>query len=363
VVLDDDKDKLEPRRAAGVDTVENAFYRLSIDRATGRATLYDKELKTDVCRDMEVVANEERGGNYIGIEPLSGRTLLASVDKVVIEENNPVRAIARIESRIADILITQRLILPQALKRLEIENTVEWKSPRFVRVEQLFPLTQAKAVLNYGIPFGACSTDNIMPNTGPRAGDEIKPDSWHHSRIVHDWIHAGTADWGLNVATDHQQVRLSDGVIRAEMLRGTRYTSVKVVRGEEVGSLHYPPPGSYVFHYALTSAAGDWKSSKAYRVGMDWNNPLLPVTVMDEISAKTLPPTHSFCSVKADNLIISALKKSDLDGSILLRMYEVEGAPVETPVEFLGHAAAFGEANLLEEDAGRSGETTLRVGP
>jgi hypothetical protein len=363
VTLDDDKDKLEPRRAADADILENSFYRVNVDRATGRVILFDKDLKSDVCRDMEVVANEERGGNYIGIEPLSGRTLLASVDKVAVEENSPVRAVIRIESRIADIRITQRLILPKTLKRLEIENTVEWKTPRFVRVEQLFPLTQANAALHYGIPFGACATDDIMPNTGPRAGDEIKPDSWHNSRIVHDWIHAGTADWGLNIATDHQQVRLSEGVIRAEMLRGTRYSSVKTVHGNEATSLHYPPAGAYVFRYSITSAAGDWKTAKAYRAGMDWNNPLLPVSVVDEISTKTLPPTHSFCAVKQDNLVISALKKSGVDDSLLLRVYEIEGGPVETPIEFLGRPAKFGEVNLLEEDSGSSAEKTLRGSP
>jgi alpha-mannosidase len=363
VALDDDKDRLEPRRAAGTNAIENAFYRLSVDRATGRVTLFDKELNREVCRDMEVVANEERGGNYIGLEPLSGRTLLASVDSVALEENSPVRAIARITSRIADIQITQRLTLPRDLKRLEVENTIEWKTPRFVRVEQLFPLPQPDRALHYGTPFGECATDNIMPNTGPRAGDEIKPDSWHNSRIIHDWIHAGTDGWGLTLATDHQQIRLSEGVIRAEMLRGTRFTSVKVVRGDEVTSLHYPPPGVYVFRYSVSSAKGDWKAAKAYRTGINWNNPLLPVTVVDAISTKTLPPTHSFCSVSQDNLVISALKKADLGPSVLLRAYEIEGAPVETPVEFLGQKATFSEVNLLEEEVNSKPQEVLRCPP
>jgi alpha-mannosidase len=156
---------------------------------------------------------------------------------------------------------------------------------------------------------------------------------------------------------------LSEGVIRAEMLRGTRFVSVKVVRGDEVTSMNYPPPGTYVFHYSLSSAKGDWKASKAYRAGMNWNNPLLPIEVMDEISKKTLPPTQSFCSVKQDSLVISALKKADLSSSILLRVYDMEGSPVETSVEFLGSKPAFGEVNLLEEETGSKQEQTLRAGP
>ena len=79
--LDAEHDRREPRRPLGSDVLENAFYRLSVDRATGRVTLFDKALGRDVCRDMEVAALEERGGNYIGIEPPSGRTLFSPVDE------------------------------------------------------------------------------------------------------------------------------------------------------------------------------------------------------------------------------------------------------------------------------------------
>jgi alpha-mannosidase len=312
---------------------------------------------------MEIVATEERGGNYIGIEPASGRVIPSLVDDVVLEETNAVRAVVRIHSRIADIPITQRLVLYQDLKQLDVENTIKWKTPRFLRVEQLFPLTQTNAALHYGVPFGQNSADNVMPGTGPRAGDEIKFDSWKTSRLIHDWIHAGSADWGLTLASDHQQIRLGEDLIRAEMVRGTRFTSVKVVRGDSVGSLNYPPPGTYVFRFSLSSAAGDWKAARAYRTGMNWNNPLLPVSVVDTTSRKTMPPARSFCSVKSDNLVVSTLKKADVGPGVVVRLYEIEGAPAETPIAFLGNESAFGELNLLEEEQSLAPMKSLRAGP
>ncbi len=95
----------------GTNTLENAFYRVTVERATGRVALFDRALQREVCRDLEVTALEERGGNYIGVEPPSGRTHIALVDDVVVEETNCVRAVIRITSRIADIPITQRLTL------------------------------------------------------------------------------------------------------------------------------------------------------------------------------------------------------------------------------------------------------------
>ena len=361
--LDEVRDRREPRRPLGSDVVETSFYRLSVDRATGRATLFDKALGRDVCRDMEISALEERGGNYIGIEPLSGRTICSLVDGVAVEENNAVRAVVRVNLRIADITIAQRLTLYRDLRRLDVENTVDWESPRLIRIRQVFPLAEPSAAIHYGVPFGANGADNIMPNTGPHLGDEITPESWRQCRFIQGWIHAGAPEWGLTVAADHQLVRLEGDTLCGEMVRGTRFTSARVVRGEEIGSMHYPPPGAYVFRYSLSSTKGDWKATKAHRAGMGWNNPLLPVEVADAVSTKSLPPTRSFCSLKQDNVIISAIKKADHGPDVLLRVYEIHGAPFQTPVEFLGRTAAVSEVNLLEEDVAAQPRQDVQGGP
>ena len=362
VQLDSDKDARDPRRALGSDVVENAWYRVTVDRATGRVTLFDKDQKREVARDMEIAATEERGGNYIGIEPLTGRTIPAVVDDVRLEENNGVRAVVRIALKVADIPIVQRLTLYHDLKRLDIENAVEWRSPRLLRVEQLFPVAQEAPVFDYGVPFGENRADRILPNAGTHQSDEIPMDDWRRSRHIHDWIHAGGAEWGLTIATDHQQVRLDGPIVRAQMVRGTRFTSVKVVRGGEAMGQHYPPLGTYTFRYSLSSAAGDWRASKAYRAGMGLTNPLLPISVVDSISQKTLPPTQSYFSVEADHVVLSAVKKADKDSSLVVRVYEMEGSPAETAVRFLGKGVAFTEVNFLEEGISQA-QTTLRAGP
>lgn len=118
-----------------------------------------------------------------------------------------------------------------------------------------------------------------------------------------------------------------------------------------------------MFRYSLSSAPGDWRASKAYRAGIGWNNPLLPISVADEITSKSLSPTRSFCSLEQDSLVLSTLKKADLGPSILLRVYEIEGLPVKTPVEFLGRRTTLGEVNLLEEDLNKTPQQVLRVGP
>jgi alpha-mannosidase len=315
---------------------------------------------------MEVVAEEERGGNYIGKEPPSGRTFINAVNEIAVKENNNVRTVIQIKGAVADIPVTQILTLYNDLKQLDIENIVEWKNqiPRFVRVRQVFPNAWKDSKIHYGIPFGANSADNIMPGAETKRNDEITNESWKNSRLIHDWIHAGTENEGLTIATDHQQIRFADEVINAEMIRGTRYVSVKVKPGAgDLTSRFYPPAGNYVFHYSLSSGAGNWKKGKSYRSGMNLTNPLIPISVADEISSKSLPPTKSFCSVQQDNVVISAFKKADLSSSVVLRMYEIEGSPIKTYMKFMDKQISFNEVNLLEEDIDRTIRQELQGGP
>lgn len=369
ISLDRDKDLKDPRRPLGSDIVENTFYRIAIDKATGGVTVFDKQMNREVATDMRIVGVEERGTNNVQAELDTGRTIPNSITETAVEENNAVRTVFKISGWMADIPIVQRLILYSGMKRLDIENSLDWKEPRLVRIEQLFPIQQSNAEMYYGVPFGANSVRNIMPGAGPRPStktnlvDEINQEAWEKYRMIQGWVFDGTSEWGVTIAADHQLVKLESGLIHANMIRGQRYTSVKVVRGEDVSSIHFPHPGHYTFKYSFSSGPGDWKASRSYQAGLSFNNPLIPVSVVDEISPKLLPPTNSFLSVQGDNLVISALKKSESNDELVLRVYEIQGTKIETPVTFLGKPGGFRETNLIEEESGPAGQKVLRVNP
>ncbi len=369
VKLDRDNDLKDPRRPPGADVLENRYYRVSVDKATGRVTVFDKDLGRDVVKGMEIAGAEERGTNNVQPELDTGRTIPNSPGQTVVEENNAVRTVLKIPGWMADIPIVQRLILYQGLKRLDIEDSVDWKEPRMIRIEQLFPLQQPNAEIHYGVPFGADSVNDIMPGAGPRPStgthlvDEINEEAWRKYLLIQGWVFAGNSEWGITVAADHPLVKLESGVIHANMIRGQRYTSVRTVRGDEVTSMHFPVPGHYVFRFSLSSGPGDWKTSRSYQAGMSLNSPLIPVSVSDDLSAKSLPPTQSFCSVEGENLVISALKKSESDRAIVLRLYDIQGRETKTGVTFLGSGRPFRQTDLAEEETQAQDERILDVNP
>jgi len=358
----DNPDPAKPKRIFGTDELESEYYRVTVDRATGRITVFDKEWGRAAVKDMEVVATEMRGGDSLSKEPKSGRILPNTVSRAEVEENNPVRTVVRIDGDLAGVAITQRLFLHRGVKRIDLENTVDWKQNKFMKIEQLFPYDDPEAKIRYGIPFGSAAGSDILPNSGPHAGDEVSRDEWKGWRQIQDWIFAGTAQGGITVAADRQLMILGDGVIRAGMLRGT-YSSLGVNRGGKSTLVQVPPAGTYAFRYSLSSGKGDWRAAKSYRMGMGFSSPLIPATSADGLSSKPLPATRSFCSLDADNLVLSAVKKAERDDAVVLRVFEMEGSQAQTPIEFLGRRSGLRTVNLLEEQDRSSDQETLRLNP
>ena len=76
-----------------------------------------------------------------------------------------------------------------------------------------------------------------------------------------------------------------------------------------------------------------------------------------------MPPEKSFLSLNADNLVLTAMKKADVGGAIVVRAFEIQGSPAESSILFLGQERNFRQANLLEEDLPTGEQKTLRVQP
>jgi alpha-mannosidase len=363
VKLESDERVDRSSHVRGNDVLENQYYRVAIDRTTGRLEIFDKELNRTVDKEVEIAASEERGGDDLAVVAPTGRTILHLIDSVELEENGPVRAVVRISGELAGMPLVQRVALYRGLKRVDLENSLAWKPGRSMNVEQVFPLPQPGAEVRWGIPFGTATAADMMPNTGPQARDEMPKEEWSKWRQIQDWVFAGTREWGYTVAADHQFLTVDDATIRAGMLRGTVFSPLRVVRQGEPALSMWPNAGEYVFRYSFSSGPGDWAAVHSWRAGMAFNTPLIPVSAVNELSPKPLPPERSFLTIGADNLVLSALKKADRDDGIVLRFFEIQGDSAQTPVRFLDSERDLQPADLLEENLAESKQSSLHVRP
>lgn len=363
VKLDTNEDARQANDAAGSDVLENIYYRVSVERATGRIEVFDKELNQAVSKGIEISAVEERGGDDQNIILPSGRTIINLVGSIDLEENGPVRTVLRIDGNVGGIPIVQRVTLYRGIKKIDVENTIDWKPGRSMNIEQLFPVVQRDAEARNGIPFGTAAATDIMARAGPRGDDEVAPEIWKKWRQIQDWVFVGTNQWGFTLSADHNLIEVSDSAIRADMLRGTRFSPATTIQnGRQILDAR-PPAGTYVFKYSLTSGKGGWSAAQSWRAGMAFSAPLIPVSSLNALSEKPLPAEKSFASLSADNLVLAALKKGDRENAIVMRTFEIEGKPAESPILLLGQQHNFRQTNLLEEDSKTGELKVLRAGP
>lgn len=171
-----------------------------------------------------------------------------------------------VSGAIAGVPVRQRLTLYRDLKRVDLENSIDWTPGHFMKIQQVIPLDMPGAEIRNGVPFGSAAEADIMPQSGPRSRDEVPAAIWRTWRQIQDWITASTPEWNLTVSADHQMFTVDQSAIRGDMIRGTRFNPLKTVREtEENGTvqprevrIEQPAAGTYVYRYSITSGAGNW---------------------------------------------------------------------------------------------------------
>jgi alpha-mannosidase len=363
VTMDDENDAKYPFRVPGADVAENQFYRVTIDRVTGRIEIFDKALNRVVSGGIEVVATEHRGGNAISVFPETGRTIVNLIDSVRLVRNGSQETVFEIAGNVGGEPVTQKLTLYRDLPRIDLENTIQWTPARAMEIKQVFPTDIPESEVRNGVPFGSASEADMMPNAATRGSDEVSMKVWKQWRQIQDWISSSSPERNLTISADHQLFTVDKDAIRGDMIRGTTFNQLKTYQDGKPVPVKQPRAGTYVFRYSISSGKGNWAAAKAWRQGMDFNNALIAVVSEDELSPKTLPPEQSFLSVNGDSLVVTALKKADKDDGIVVRLFEADGESAESSITFMGRQRGIRSVNMLEEPTSSKEKQTLRVNP
>jgi alpha-mannosidase len=62
----------------------------------------------------------------------------------------------------------------------------------------------------------------------------------------------------------------------------------------------------------------------------------------------TLPAEHSFVKIESDNVVLTAVKKSEDDDSLVLRFYEWAGKEADVKLQLPAGAQSASETDLME---------------
>jgi alpha-mannosidase len=337
-----------PESVAVDDAVlENVFYRVEIDAASGAITrLLVKDGDWDALRAPgNVVALEEDHGDlWEPYHPLDGGS------RIAMTTPHPVSPAALLSAGqtgapgrttrglvVSEFTVTHPLgqgrfsttiRLYAGLRRIDIRTTIRNEDSR-VRYRVLFPTTIAEGTSVHEIPYGAI--------TRP-AGIEFPAQNWA------DWSDGTHGVALLNRGLPGNNT--VDGTLLLSLLRSASIVAYGFQGGYEEGAgsdTGLELGKTLTFDYALIPHAGAWQSAAPWRFGQAFNAPLLARTAAPHPGA--LPARAGLLEALPRNVAVSSLKVSEDGARAVLRLYETSGETAEVFVPMSGAV----EVNLLEE--------------
>jgi len=348
---------------ASVDTLENEFIRVKIDPQSGCMTsLVDKRSGTEALAPAET----DTGGPKTSI---CGNLLQTFVDKpkrwdawnidadfekqhwdldkadeVKLVESGPLRAVIRVKNHFQNSTFVRDITVYAGIPRVDVKMQTEWHE-KHILLKVAFPVSAHTDHAAYEIPFGSVERPTTRNTPAEQAQFEVPAQRWAD---ISDGKH------GLSLLNDCKYGYDAKGnVLRLSLLR----------------SPEWPDPhadeGHHEFTYSLYPHGGGWKDALTIRQGYELNYKLISLPTGKHEGA--LPPEYSFVQTQAANVIVSAIKKAEDDGSLILRFYEWAGHDGEFTLQIPPGATSASETDLMEKPGGtvalQGGALKLHIKP
>jgi len=344
--------------SADSHVLENKFYRITVDDATGTlASIYDKLLQ------RELVDSEARHkfGQLIIRSAETAEEELAQFQSLSLVDNGPISSTIRINATAS------------CCPRVVVEITLYHESKRIDLSARLLRDSTPMLEVYFAFPFAVPE-----PQFRFEAGDAvIEPlrDQWPGSNTdyygVQHWVEAFNDTWGITwSALDTPMAELGGlypGYVSQAHhgARGPEYGHPflepgEITKGHIYAMVSYNnfrtnfinvSPNEFVVRYSFTSHSGNWHTGQARRFGWAVANPPVPIWMRGPQTSGTLPLSASFCQIDAPNVMLLTFKPAEDGNGYILRLIETEGE--ETPVRIglpgipVRHAF---ETNLVEEN-------------
>ena len=315
--------------------MENSFLRVSVDPRTGCLTsIFDKKARFEALASgscgNELIAFQDTPKTYdawnIDADFVKNFTRLDQADSVTVVDNSPLRAAIRVRRHFQSSTFIQDYVLYSGSDELEVRNDFDWHE-NHVLLKAAFPVSASRNNATYEIPYGSIERPTTRNNSWEQAKFEVP---------ALRWADLGNEQHGFSLINESKYGYDAVGnVLRLSLLRSPTWPDPEADRGPQ----H--------FRYWLYPHAGSWKQALTPRRGYESNYELLARQVGPH--SGQLSMSHSFLNVDAENVVLTAAKKSEDGDDLVLRLYEWMGKESNVTVTVPEGVESAFKINLLEK--------------
>ncbi|MFQ5753392.1 MAG: glycoside hydrolase family 38 C-terminal domain-containing protein, partial [bacterium] len=338
-------------------TLENPFYRLTVDTTTGWIqSIYDKINQREILAEMgnELQLFKDTPAQWDAWNIGLGERYPSRFRRVDLVESGPVRAVLRVQHDFLkpgmvkpyptpnnpDSYFSQDIILYNDLDRIDFVTHVDWREEH-VMLKVAFNVAVEDTFATYEIPFGTIQRTTLRNTDWQKARFEVSQHKWSDLTDV-------SQNYGVSLLNRAKY----GGDIHGHVMRLSLLRSPK-----------WPDPmadmGKHRIEYALYPHEKDWKQAHSMRKAYEYNQPLI-ARIVDAHKGE-LPRTYSFVSVSAENVVLETIKQAEPPQTFvehanasnnvwILRLFEAYGQDTAVQITFPVPVRKAVRSNFLEED-------------
>jgi len=316
-------------------SLENARYRVRIDKQGDIASVFDKKTRRELLRAparlelRDDPSPDKPAWRILWNTVNSPAREFAGNAEIRVVEDGPVRVSVEITRKAAGSTFVQRVMLTSGGDRIEVENAVDWKSPNSL-LKASFPLTAANPRATYDLGLGTIQRGNNTPD--------------HYEVPAQKWadVTDATGTFGAAILNDSKYGwdKPADNTLRLTLLHTAKARAYPYQSSNDLGHHH--------FTYAIAGHPGDWRDGRVPAQAASLNQPLIAFqTEPHPGGARTI----SLLSLAGDEdqIAVRALKKAEDSDEIVLRLQELYGRPAHTSIKLAVPILAAREINAAEE--------------
>ncbi len=251
---------------------------------------------------------------------------LTQAESVQLLERGPLRAIIRVTKKFQNSTFVQDITLEAGIPRVDIVTNADWHE-KHILLKAGFALAATSDFATYEIPYGSIQRPTTRRTPEEQAMFEVP---------ALRWADLGDGRHGFSLLNDCKYGYDGKGnVLRISLLRSPAYPDP------------HADEGRHVFTYSLYPHDADWKQAETLRRGYELNYKLIASQV--EGHDGSLGARHSFVSVSATNVVLTAFKHAEDGEAYILRFYEWAGKEADVTISLPPGAQKANLANLMEQ--------------
>lgn len=332
--------------------IENQYYRLQFAADGSITSIYDRKLERELiesgkkANQLQFFTDKPPRYDAWEIEADFADKEIKNeleLEDLTVEEDNLEKRVT-INWKFRDSTIKQEIILLKDKKRIDFDCEINWLE-REILVKTAFPVDILNDQASYEIAFGQIKRPTTNNNDYEKAQFEVP---------AHRWADLSESGFGVSLLNDSKYgYDIKNNLMRLTLLK----------------SSNYPDPdadyGKHQFRYSLYSHNGLLRESNTLKEAEDINEKLLIKKLENlknfSFNSQKKQLFKSIAEIIAGKSRISAVKNSEEDKAVILRLYEPYGGRDQVKIKIADFfkIKEVEEVNLLENSLGKNNDIEL----